>query len=205
MIQKLLIYLFKVYKQILIYMKFLSGFIHAKLLFFLNGVEHKNFKVIGSFIINVSQGGKVIIGNNFSMRGFVRYSNTGDSPTKMMIGRNARLLIGDNVGITSTVIVCHNHITIGNNVKIGGGSLIFDTNFHSTDSSVRATKDDLQNVITSPVRIEDNVFIGTRCIICKGVTIGANSIIAAGSVVVKSIPGNEVWGGNPAKFLKKYN
>jgi acetyltransferase-like isoleucine patch superfamily enzyme len=200
--QKLLMCLFKVYKQILLYGAFSLGFIHAKLLFYLNRVEHKKIKVIGSFIINVSRGGKAIIGNNFSVRGFVRYSETGDSPTKMLVGKNGCLLIGDNVGITSTVIVCQNHISIGNNVKIGGGSLIFDTNFHSTDSLVRATKDDLQNVITSPVHIEENAFIGTRCIICKGVTIGANAIIAAGSVVVKSVPCNEVWGGNPAKFLK---
>jgi acetyltransferase-like isoleucine patch superfamily enzyme len=200
--QKLLMYLFKAYEEILLYGVFSFGFIQAKLLFYLNRVEHKKFRAIGSIILNVSIGGKAIIGNNFLVRGFVRYSETGDSPTKMLIGKNGCLLISDNVGITSTVIVCHNHISIGNNVKIGGGSFIFDTNFHSTDSLVRATKDDLQNVITSPVYIEENVFIGTRCIICKGVTIGANSIIAAGSVVVKSVPRNEVWGGNPAKFLK---
>jgi acetyltransferase-like isoleucine patch superfamily enzyme len=199
--QKLLMCLFKVYKQILLYGAFLLGFIHTKLLFYLNRVEHKRFRSIGSIILNVSIGGKVIIGNNFFMRGR-KYAVTANSPTKMMIGKNGYLLIGDNVGITSTVIVCHNHISIGNDVKIGGGSLIFDTNFHSTDSLVRATKDDLQNVITSPVHIEENAFVGTRCIICKGVTIGANSIIAAGSVVVKSVPRNEVWGGNPAKFLK---
>jgi acetyltransferase-like isoleucine patch superfamily enzyme len=47
------------------------------------------------------------------------------------------------------------------------------------------------------------VFIGARCIILKGVTIGEKSIVAAGSVVTKNIPEGEVWGGNPAKFIKK--
>lgn len=51
--------------------------------------------------------------------------------------------------------------------------------------------------------IEDNVFIGARCIILKGVTIGENSIVGAGSVVTKSIPANEIWAGNPAKFIRK--
>lgn len=58
---------------------------------------------------------------------------------------------------------------------------------------------------TSPVIIEDDVFIGTGVLIGKGVTIGARSIIAAGSVVVKSVPADELWGGNPAKFIKKIN
>ena len=49
------------------------------------------------------------------------------------------------------------------------------------------------------------MFIGTSCIIGKGVTIGENSVIAAGSVVVKNVPSNEIWGGNPAKFIRKIN
>lgn len=59
------------------------------------------------------------------------------------------------------------------------------------------------NIDHAPIVIEDDVFIGAHCIISKGVTIGARSIVAAGSVVVKSIPPDEVWGGNPARFIKK--
>ena len=62
---------------------------------------------------------------------------------------------------------------------------------------------DRANTKTAPVIIDDDVFIGTNCIIGKGVHIGARSIIAAGSVVVKDIPADEVWGGNPARFIKK--
>ena len=50
--------------------------------------------------------------------------------------------------------------------------------------------------------IKDNVFIGARCLILKGVVVGENSIIGAGSVVTKNIPDNEIWAGNPAKFIK---
>ena len=52
------------------------------------------------------------------------------------------------------------------------------------------------------VHIGNHVFIGTRCIITKGVTIGDKSIVAAGSVVVSDIPSGEVWGGNPAQFIR---
>ena len=47
------------------------------------------------------------------------------------------------------------------------------------------------------------MFVGTNCIIGKGIHIGEGAVIAAGSVVAKNIPANEIWGGNPAKFLKK--
>lgn len=53
------------------------------------------------------------------------------------------------------------------------------------------------------VHIGDGCFIGANSIICKDVKIGKNSIIAAGSVVTKDIPDNEIWGGNPARYIKK--
>ena len=55
------------------------------------------------------------------------------------------------------------------------------------------------------VYIGDHTFIGTGTIICKDVRIGSNVIIGAGSVVTKDIPENEIWAGNPAKFIKKRN
>ena len=57
--------------------------------------------------------------------------------------------------------------------------------------------------IKSLVIIEDNVLIGKRCIILKGVTIGARSIIGSGSVVTKSIPADCIAAGNPCKVIKQ--
>lgn len=56
---------------------------------------------------------------------------------------------------------------------------------------------------TAPIVLERNVWIGDRAVVGKGVTIGENSIVAAGSVVVKNVPKNVVVGGNPAKEIKK--
>jgi acetyltransferase-like isoleucine patch superfamily enzyme len=58
------------------------------------------------------------------------------------------------------------------------------------------------NISAKPVIIEDNVFIGACAIILKGVTIGKNSIIGAGSVVVSNVPKNVIVAGNPAKVIK---
>ena len=56
---------------------------------------------------------------------------------------------------------------------------------------------------SSPITLEENVWIGDRAMIGKGVTIGKNSIVAAGAVVVKDVPDNVIVGGNPAKIIKE--
>lgn len=96
------------------------------------------------------------------------------------------------------------NIKILNNVKIGG-TCIYTSDFHSLNAEIRRSKEDLQQRKTAPVTIGNDVFIGAHCIILKGVSIGDNSIIGAGSVVTKSIPSGEIWAGNPAHFIKKYD
>jgi acetyltransferase-like isoleucine patch superfamily enzyme len=63
-------------------------------------------------------------------------------------------------------------------------------------------RSDKKHAVKLKVIIEDNVFIGAHSTILKGVTIGKNSVIGACSVVTKNIPPNEIWAGNPAKFIK---
>ena len=72
---------------------------------------------------------------------------------------------------------------------------------HSLDYQVRKNNRN-DNVLSSEIRIKSGAFVGSRCIILKGVTIGEHSIIGAGSVVTKNIPNNEIWAGNPAKFIR---
>ena len=91
---------------------------------------------------------------------------------------------------------------LGNNVKIGGGVCIYDTDFHSLDPVIRRSSEDLKNRAEKSVVIDNDVFIGAKSIILKGVTIGENSVIGAGSVVTKSVPANQIWAGNPAKFIR---
>lgn len=123
--------------------------------------------------------------------------------SQIIIGSDASLIIGDYVGMTQISITCSKRISIGSHVKIGAGVLLFDTDFHSTDWNLRRKKNDGQYAKSLPISIGNDVFIGARSIICKGVCIGDKAIVATGSVVVKSIPAGEIWGGNPAKFIKK--
>jgi acetyltransferase-like isoleucine patch superfamily enzyme len=83
---------------------------------------------------------------------------------------------------------------------------IVDTDFHALDPYVeggRMSNNDPKNVAAAPVIVEDNVFVGANSIILKGVTIGENSVIGAGSVVTRSIPANVIAAGNPARMLRQ--
>lgn len=142
---------------------------------------------------NVSIGDNVIF-NNYNDAGWY-------SKCSLWVKDNASLTIGNNSGFNGVFIYSAKSVTIGSNVKVGGGTRIFDTDFHPIDYVARRTT--IEGTKTAPVVIEDDVFIGTNCIVEKGVHIGARSIIAAGSVVVKSVPSDEIWGGNPAHFIKK--
>lgn len=126
----------------------------------------------------------------------------GPYETSLCVSEGASLIIGSNVGISSTAIICNVGISIGSNTKIGSGCRIYDTDFHSIDFFQRCESVDL-TVKELPVSIGEGVFIGAGSIVLKGVTIGDYSIIGAGSVVSKNIPANEIWAGNPAKFIRK--
>lgn len=91
-------------------------------------------------------------------------------------------------------IRCHEKIEIGENVAISHDVTIMDSDAHEgLWEGYEKTK---------PIKIGNHVWIGTRVTILKGVTIGDNAIIAAGSVVTKDVPNNTVVAGVPAKVIK---
>ena len=168
-----------------------------------NGVHYSSFLTNGVPYVMVANGGKMSIGKGFAMNNGIKGNPIGcyDRCT-FFVDKGAEIIIGENVGISQSALISHCQITIGNNVKIGGGTCIFTTDFHSLDSQIRSSSEDMHHRKCAPVVIDDNVFIGARCIILKGVTVGKNSIIGAGSVVTKSVPANQIWAGNPAQFIR---
>lgn len=167
-------------------------------------VDFKQVKFYGFPYFNIGKNSTVKIEDNFICASGIDYSIDNTCCSKINVLDNAILTIGKYSGMTNTVIQCHEKIEIGDYVNIGAGCMIMDSNFHSTNWKDRLDrKKDIENHKNAPIKIGDVVFIGAKSIICKGVTIGDHSIIAAGSVVTKDIPANEIWGGVPAQFIKK--
>lgn len=174
------------------------------IILYVNGIEFSSFVSKGYPVVNVSIGGRCNIGKNFRMNNRVLSNPIGRfNRCSIIVGPKGNLRIGNNVGMSSVAIVCEDRVIIGDNVKIGGNVVVYDTDFHSLDSSDRLVKqNDGLNTNRAQVIISDNVFIGAHTTVLKGVVIGENSIIGACSVVTKNVPPNEIWAGNPAKKLR---
>ena len=155
--------------------------------------------------IGIDVNGQLSIGDNFvCTSGNMSNPMGANFRSYLRVNGGGQLSIGQNVGMSSSTIWCASKITIGDYVKIGAMCIITDTDCHSLNPMLRMnSKTDACNAKSAPVLLEDNCFIGARSIICKGVTIGANSIVGIGSVVTKSIPANQIWAGNPARFIRE--
>lgn len=115
------------------------------------------------------------------------------SGVRLEIGKNASLEIGTGTYLNrNTLIVAEEHVRIGQNCKISWDVIIMDSDQHKLYPGAEYKK---------PVTIEDDVWIGCRSIILKGVQIGRGAVIAAGSVVTRNVPSNTIFGGSPARFI----
>jgi acetyltransferase-like isoleucine patch superfamily enzyme len=90
-------------------------------------------------------------------------------------------------------------IQIGDNCMFASNVYISDSDWHGIYNRIRPFRSE------KPIIIEDNVWLGERVIVNKGVCIGENSVIGAGSIVTKNIPANSIAAGNPARVIKTIN
>lgn len=154
----------------------------------------KNSYIVKPWYIEIF-GGPVSIGDNITLLA------SSDKRTRLTVWSDKKdipgIRIGDHVLISPGVrISLAQDITIGDNCMIASGAYITDSDWHGIyDRS-------LPPDTAYPVRLENNVWIGDSAIICKGVTIGENSIVGAGAVVSSDIPANSIAVGNPARVVK---
>ncbi|MEF2675203.1 MAG: acyltransferase [Eubacteriales bacterium] len=142
----------------------------------------------GSVDISIGKGGHLSI---------KRYLIT-NGELHIRVSDNGNIAIGENVFFNhNCALTAKNAITIGDNVTIANNVVMVDHDHRFDSTGV------IDGYTVAPVCINDNVWIGANSVILKGITIGEGSIIAAGSVVNKSVPAHELWGGVPAKCIKK--
>jgi acetyltransferase-like isoleucine patch superfamily enzyme len=137
----------------------------------------------------IRNAGTMRIGRDFRVHGRVIRVQLATSPS-------GTLVFGNNVGMNEGVsIYAEREVTIGDNVMIGDYTSIVDTDFHEVGPG--------DAVRVAPVRIERNAWLGRNVSVLCGVTIGANSVVAAGSVVTRDVPPNTLVGGNPARLIRE--
>lgn len=154
-------------------------------------------------------GSTVEIGRNFSLQGKLTIRGPGtvvfgddvtvaSHTTPFTHDPAARIEVGDRAFLNGTRFGCAQRISIGADTDIGDAR-IFDTDHHPL-SRRRRTDHSLQPIV-EPVVIEDNVWIGGATAICRGATIGRDSVVGFGAVVTKDVPPGRIWGGNPARDI----
>lgn len=161
----------------------------------------KNINIMGK--ITITGPGVITIGDNFCMTSGAHINPISSNLQGSFFteSTNSKIMIGNNVGMSSTRIWISQQLKIGNNVKVGANVLFIDTDCHPIDYKTRRNSN--SGTKSAPIIIEDDVWIGAQSVILKGVTIGARTIIGAGSVVTKDIPADCIAGGNPCKVTRK--
>jgi len=119
-------------------------------------------------------------------------------PVYLNVSKGATLTIGDDVGMSGCSVACKQEIRIGNRVLIGTGVVITDNDAHPIHPDFRF---DDSKIAKAAVRIEDDVFIGARAFILKGVTVGKGAVVGACAVVTKNVPEYSIVAGNPAQVV----
>ena len=131
------------------------------------------------------------------------------------VQKDGRCVVGDFTLLNGAIVMAEELVQIGSHCLISWGVGIADSDFHPLEPAQRLidahalapffkSRPPRPKLKTAPVKIGDNVWIGMNAVILKGVTIGENSVVAAGAVVTKSIPANTIVAGNPAVTVKKF-
>lgn len=182
----------------------------------------KNGRGINCFVLNgnsdVNIGINAVVKNTgyfrFGVRkGFIRSTIAGslklENNSKLvidgtvLIGPGVRLLVGNQAVLeledvyinSNSSIVCYKHVKIGKGTTIGWDVEILDSDFH------RLIREDFE--VSKPIVIGSHVWIGSRAMILKGVTIGSGSVVACGAIVTRNVPKNTLVAGVPSKIIRQ--
>lgn len=178
--------------------------LRSRWLFRFKGVERTG-KVYcyGIPIIERHVDSNIIFGDKVSLCSDSRHTALGVSGPVILrtLRPHASIFIGRESGLSGTTICSSTTVRIGERCLIGADVMISDTDFHPLIPEGRRYRNE-KDALAAPVDIGDDVFIGARAVILKGVSIGKGSVVGAGSVVTKDIPERVVCAGNPARVLR---
>lgn len=183
------------YEQRNNFISFLST-IYDRLKMRIWGIKYgKNCIFRGSTLFFKCRGSNISIGNNceFNSTSYFNFRGINHRCIIQTGRKSASIVIGNNCGFSGCSIVSNCNISIGNHVLCGANVIIGDRDDH----------EDIYSSESKPIIIGNNVWLGMNVTVMKGVTIGNNSIIGAGSIVTHNIPNNVIAVGIPAKVIKQ--
>ncbi|WP_179336964.1 acyltransferase [Winogradskyella ludwigii] len=158
----------------------------------LRGLQIGRDNTIGKIYANWPN--RLIIGDNCDIQDNISFRIVHPFKESNYIKLGDHIFIGDSCEFN-----CSSKIIIENDCLIASNTTFVDTGHaYKRDKKIKD-----QAVLNTQIIIKEDVWIGTSCNILSGVTIGKGAVIAAGAVVNKDVPEYEVWGGVPAKFIKK--
>jgi acetyltransferase-like isoleucine patch superfamily enzyme len=183
----------------------LFGLLKTKFLFKSHILLNGKINISGNPVYKFKYNGKVIIGNNVSLKSNRdSYHAFMHSGVKLIVDqRDAVIEIGDDSRINGACIHARKRVFIGKKCLIAANVQIIDSNGHqlcfpNVEDRI-CSRDEPEEII-----IDDCVWVGSNSIILPGVSIGYGSVVAAGSVVTKNVPRMCLVGGNPARIIKQY-
>ena len=136
--------------------------------------------------VSVSGSGQFVLGDRITFRGV-------ESRINLVVSNGGSIRMASGCFFNAGVMVhATDLIEFGEGCLIGDGCRLADSNFHSVDEG--------RQVRSAPIRLGENVWLGAGVIVLPGVSIGAHSVIGAGSVVFGDVPARQVWRGNPAAY-----
>jgi acetyltransferase-like isoleucine patch superfamily enzyme len=165
----------------------------------------RDVEVFGNCIIRKHPLSTIAIGDRVQLISSSWRSSTANCHASKLrtFSETSRIVIGDNSGMTGCSIIARSKtIRVGTGCMLAAGVKILDSDFHIVWPPEKR-HNTWQTDMDQDVTLEDNVWVGMEAIILKGVRIGQNSVIGAGSVVVSDVPPNCLAAGNPARILKR--
>lgn len=169
-----------------------------------NAGRHCRF--VGMPIVKIAPGAHITLGDHVFVNSRSESNSAGLPHPSILAALSAQssIVIGDGTGLSGASISARHTISIGKRVLIGAGACIWDNDFHPLDAKERR-KHPTDNALGAPIDIEDEVFIGARALILKGVRIGRGAVIGAGAVVTRDVQAGNVVAGNPARVVGSIN
>ena len=152
--RKISLLIYKILNKLILTLIAIIAYAFNMVMLYINNIKYGKNIVINGFIkLIISKGTTVKIGNSFKLNSGKIFNPIGRNQRSLfVINKNAELIIGDNVGMSSVAIVCTTKIVFGDNIKIGGNTVFYDTDFHSLNYKERISiPEQKQNIKIKPI------------------------------------------------------